>query len=122
MKQHREVIDQIQKQMSEYIANQTLTLVQNQLVLAEKNCQREQVKQKRFDEFEQRLNLIQQQLSLGLSGWGCWQGREDEGSAKGYRVRAHLGRLNRKWVWCLKTRRWLVATQLSTVRSFIRCL
>merc|ERR1712232_313945 len=72
MKHHKDAIDQIQVRMSEAAPNPEMDQIHTQLVAVDKVMQKEQAKQHQIDQFQQRLMVVQHQLTAGLSG--CWGG------------------------------------------------
>jgi hypothetical protein len=75
MKHHKDAIDSIGVRLSEAVPNQELLQTHNQLAAADKVLQAAQTKQQQLDQLQQRLFMVQQQLSTGLGGLGgaaCW--------------------------------------------------
>jgi len=72
MKHHKDAIDIIQEQTSEQgPPNAELEQIHGQLLQLDKVMQREQAKQQQIDQFMQRLTMVQNQLSAGLTGWNA---------------------------------------------------
>ncbi|CAE8586465.1 unnamed protein product [Polarella glacialis] len=86
MKYHKESIDQMQVDMTKVTSNPSLDHeLKEQMVMLERSMQREQAKQVQIDNLMQRLGVVQQQLTLQVSGG--WPGGTKEPS-KGMPSRA----------------------------------